>query len=111
MRRLQHLARSDRAHHPDLTCVAFALAKGDPDNEQGWVALSASLSGGSKLIVTGQPGEYFTIVGWLNADTLLLQSNQVTCNPTCASSLWTVGSDGKGLSKVADGIFLTLVSQ
>lgn len=72
---------------PDLTRVAFALAKRDPENEQGWVAVSDGLSGGSKLIVTGQPGEYFTIVGWLNADTLLLQSNQSTCNPTCTSSL------------------------
>jgi len=97
--------------NPDLTRVAFALAKHDPDNEQGWVAVSDGLSGGSKLIVTGQPGEYFTIVGWLNADTLLLQSNQSTCNPICASSLWTVGSDGARLSKVADGTFLTLVSQ
>src|SRR5512139_2915711 len=49
---------------PDLTRVAFALAKRDPQNEQGWVAISDGLSGGSKLIVTGQPGEYFTIVGW-----------------------------------------------
>ena len=96
---------------PDLTRVAFALAKHDPENERGWVAVSDGLSGGSKLIMTGQPGEYLTIVGWLNADTLLLQSNQLTCNPTCTNSLWTVGSDGAGLSKVADGTFLTLVSQ
>jgi tricorn protease-like protein len=95
---------------PDLTRVAFALAKRDPENEQGWVAVSEGLSGGSKLIVTSQPGEYFTIAGWLNTDTLLLQSNQVTCT-TCATSLWTVGSDGAGLSKVTDGTFLTLVSR
>jgi hypothetical protein len=96
---------------PDLTRVAFALAKRDPENEQGWVAVSDGLSGSSKLIVTSQPGEYFTIAAWLNADTLLLQSNQVTCNPGCASSLWTVGSDGAGLNKVAEGTFLTLVSR
>lgn len=95
--------------NPDLTRVAFALAKGDPGNEQGWVAVSDSLSGGSKLIVTGKPGEYFTIAGWLNADTLLLQSNQLMCNTTCTNSLWIVKVDGSGLTKIADGTFLTLM--
>jgi hypothetical protein len=94
---------------PDLTRVAFALAKGDPGNEQGWVAVSDSLSGGSKLIVTGQPGEYFTVAGWLNADTLLLQANQLMCNTTCTNSLWTVKIDGSELTHVADGTFLTLM--
>jgi hypothetical protein len=95
--------------NPDLTRVAFALAKREPGNEQGWVAVSDSLSGGSKLIVTGQPGEYFNVASWLNADTLLLQSNQMACNPTCTNSLWTVKIDGSGLTKVTDGLFLALV--
>lgn len=96
--------------NPDLTRVAFALAKGDPNDEQGWVAVSDGLSGGSKLIVTGKPGEYFTVAGWLNADTLLLQSNQLMCNPTCTNSLWMVKIDGSGLTKIADGTFLAIVS-
>ena len=89
--------------------MAFALAKRDPENEQGWLAVSDGLSGGSKLIVTGQPGEYFTIVGWLNADTLLLQANQLPCNPACTNSLWVVKIDGRGLTHIADGTFLSLV--
>ena len=96
---------------PDLTRVAFALAKGNPDAEQGWVAVSDSLSGPSKLIVTGKPGEYYTVAGWLNADTLLLQSNQLMCNTTCMNSLWTVKTDGSGLTHIADGTFLTLVER
>ena len=95
--------------NPDLTRVAFALAKGDPGAEQGWVAVSDSLSGDSKLIVTGKPGEYFTVAGWLNADTLLLQSNSLTCNPPCTNSLWTIKIDGSGLTHIADGTFLTLM--
>jgi hypothetical protein len=94
---------------PDLTRVAFALAKRDPENEQGWVAVSDGLSGSSKLIATGQPGEYFTVAGWLNADTLLLQANQLMCNPTCTNSLWTVKVDGSGLTHLADGTFLALL--
>ena len=95
--------------NPDLTRVAYALAKSNSDAEQGWVAVSDSLSGGSKLIVTGKRGRYFTVAGWLNADTLLLQSNRLTCNPTCTSSLWTVKVDGSGMTHIADGTFLTLL--
>jgi hypothetical protein len=97
--------------NPALTRVAYALAKNDPDAEQGGVAVSDSLSGGPKLIVTGKPGEYFTVAGWLNADTLLLQSSQLMCNnPACTNSLWTVTIDGSGLAKIADGRFLAVVS-
>ena len=96
--------------NPDLTRVAFALAKGDPNDEQGWVAVSDGLSGGSKLIMTGKPGGYFTVAGWVNADTLLLQSNQLMCNPTCTNSLWIVKIDGSGLTKIADGMFLAIAS-
>ena len=95
--------------NPDLTRVAYALAKHDPDAEQGWVAVSDSLSGGSKLIVTGKPGRFFTVAGWLNADTLLLQSNSLMCIPTCTRSLWTVKVDGSGLTHITDGTFLTLL--
>jgi len=95
--------------NPDLTRVAYALAKNDPDAEQGWVAVSDSLSGGSKLIVTGKLSEHFTVAGWLNADTLLLQSNSLTCNPPCTNSLWVVKVDGSGLTHIADGTFLTML--
>ncbi len=96
---------------PDGTRVAFALAKGDPSGEQGWVAVSDALSGGSKLVLTGQTGQSFIVIGWLNANTLLLQTDTLQCNPDCPSSVWTVGIDGGGLTKVADGIFLTLADQ
>jgi hypothetical protein len=94
---------------PDLTRVAFALAKGDPSAEQGWVAVSDSLSGPSKLIATDKPGRYFTVAGWLNADTLLLQSNSLTCNLTCTNSLWVVKVDGSGLTHITDGTFLIML--
>ena len=94
---------------PDLARVAFALAKGVPGAEQGWVAVSDSLSGPSKLIATSEPDRYFTVASWLNADTLLLQSNSLTCTPTCTNSLWTVKIDGSGLTHIADGTFLTLM--
>jgi hypothetical protein len=94
---------------PDGKRVAFALAKGDPNNELGWVAVSDSTSNGSKLILTGQPGTYYTVVGWLDDQTLLVQSNSPTCSPTCDNQLWTVDVDGSNLVKVADGSFLTVI--
>jgi hypothetical protein len=96
--------------NPDATRVAYALAKRNPDAEQGWVAVSDGLSGASRLIATSQPGEYFTVVGWVNPDTLLLQSNAVQCDPACTNAVWTVGIDGSSLTKITDGTFLTLVN-
>ncbi len=94
---------------PDGKRVAFAMAKGDPSGEQGWVAVSDGLSGASKLLLTGQPGSYYTVAGWLNDDTLLVQSNGLVCNPNCANELWSVGIDGSAPVKIADGSFLTVM--
>lgn len=93
----------------DTSRVAFAIARGDPANEQGWVAVSDSLIGGSQLIMSSNPGEYLQVVLWLDAETLLVQSNGVACNPACANSLWTVRIDGTQLTKVADGTFVAIV--
>jgi hypothetical protein len=94
---------------PDASRVAFGLAKGDPSGEQGWVAVSDSLSGTAKLVTTSPAGHYYTVVAWLNPTTLLLQDNSLTCNPVCANSVWTVFTDGTKLAKLTDGTFLTLV--
>ncbi len=94
---------------PDNTRVAYALAKADPNAEQGWVAISDSLNGSSKLVLTGKPGENDLVLAWLNATTLLIQTNQLTCSPTCVNTVWTVSLDGTRLTKVTDGSFLNLV--
>ena len=91
---------------PDGGRVAFALAKRNPDNEQGWVAVSDSLDGGSQLILTGEAGSFYTVVGWLDDQTLLIQQN---CISGCENQLWTLSIDGSNLNKVADGTFLTVV--
>jgi hypothetical protein len=96
----------------DLTgSVAFALAKGDPENEQGWAAVFNPLLGGSILVATSEPGTYYTVVGSLDNNTLLLQQIGVSCNPVCPSSLWTVGWDGSNLTKLTDGLFIAFVGK
>ncbi len=95
---------------PDGSQVAFGLARGDPQNEMGWVAVSDGLSGPSRVILESPAGGYFSVVSWLNSSTLLLQWAGVSCGEDCPAGLWTVGTDGQGLTQVADGTFLTLTN-
>ena len=89
--------------------VAFALAQGDPNNERGWVAVGASTEGTAKMILVGDVGSYYTVQGWLDDQTLLVQSNSIVCNSNCGSQLFTIGADGSNPTKVADGSLLTVI--
>jgi hypothetical protein len=88
---------------PDSTRIAFAAARNNPDDEQGWILVSSGLTGASKMIAKSAVKDYYELITWLNADTLLLQSH----NPQPA--LWTVKVDGTGLQKLGDGRFLSLL--
>lgn len=95
---------------PDGKKLAYAVAKGVQDNEQGWVVLSDTDFDNSKVILTSQVGSYYTIPGWLDDQTLLVQAtNLLDCSPYCISELWTVKMDGSEAQKVADGSFLAIV--
>ncbi len=94
---------------PDGSRLAFALAMGNPDAEQSWLAVSDGLGAGSKLILTGQTGQSFVVLGWLDDNTLLVQTNTIQCNPDCTNAVWTVSIDGSGLNKVSDGNFVTFI--
>ncbi len=85
---------------PDQTRVAYALARGNPDNEQGWVAMSEGITGTSHLVATAPTGDYFSVKGWLNNTTLVLQSWRGT------PGVWVVQADGSDLRRLADGLFL-----
>ena len=95
---------------PDGKKLAYAIAKGVQDDEQGWVVVSDTSIDNSKVILTSQIGSYYTIAGWLDDQTLLVQStNLLDCSPFCKSELWTVKADGTDAQKVADGSFLAAV--
>jgi hypothetical protein len=97
---------------PDSSRLAFAGAKGDPDAEQGWLAVSDGLGSSSSLIITSEPGKYFSVLGWLDENTLLVQVNTTQCDSAeCASEVWTVAVDGSAQNKVADGRFVTFVDE
>jgi hypothetical protein len=90
---------------PSGNLVAFAMAQGNPDDEHGWVAVASSSGGTAKLILTSDAGTYYNIVGWLNENTLLVQSISVN-NPNGVNQLLIVGSDGSNLTAAAQGIWL-----
>ena len=95
---------------PDGTKLAYAIGKSVQDAEQGWVVVSDTTFDNSKVILTSQVGSYFTIAGWLDDQTLLVQStNPLDCSPFCKSELWTVLADGSTAIKVADGSFVAMV--
>jgi hypothetical protein len=85
---------------PSQTRLAFAMARGTPDAEQGWVAVSDGLSGGSRLVAVSPPGDYFQVKQWLDDETLLLQSWGAS------PGVWVVKADGSGLRRLADGTLL-----
>lgn len=88
---------------PDGTRLAYGLARNNPDNEQGWLAVADVASGKSTLMATSQAGDYFQVSAWLDANTLLLQSAGKV------AGLWTVGADGSNLKRLGDGVFLGLL--
>ncbi|HSB65314.1 MAG TPA: hypothetical protein VLD65_01975 [Anaerolineales bacterium] len=88
--------------------VAFALAKHNPDDEQGWVAIGSSSGGTAKIILTSDPGNYYYVIGWLDDQTLLVQSYTLG-SPNGVNQVLTVSSDGSLVTKVAEGNFLTVI--
>jgi hypothetical protein len=95
---------------PDGNHLAYALARTDQENETGWVALT-QLNGGSKGILTSETGILYTMIGWLDDQTLLVQSiNTRECIPDCATELWALKIDGSAPTILAQGKFLALIA-
>jgi tricorn protease-like protein len=94
---------------PDGSQVAFALAKRDPENEQGWVAVASSSGGTARIVLAGDPGSFYSVPGWMDERTLLVQVTLNACGPTCPGELYLLGADGSSPTRVAEGGFLTLV--
>jgi hypothetical protein len=88
---------------PDGRRLAFALARNNPDGEQGWVAVTDDLSGPSRIAATAPTGQYYTVPGWLDNNTLILQTYGQT------PVVWLLGLDGTGWQR--DGTFLGMLDR
>ncbi|HEY3341257.1 MAG TPA: hypothetical protein VGK81_04525, partial [Anaerolineae bacterium] len=94
--------------NPDGSRIAFAMARNNPDNEQGWLALSNGLSGSSNLIYTSQPGTFASIAGWLDANTIVFQTSSVMGISNTLDTVWAINVDGSNVRQLAQGDILTL---
>jgi hypothetical protein len=88
---------------PDSARLAYGLARNDPNNEQGWVAVADVAIGTSTLIGTSPAQDYFSVSAWLDSKTLVLQSQGQT------PGIWTLGADGSNLKRLGNGTFLGIV--
>ncbi len=88
---------------PDSQRLAYGLARRDPENEQGWVAVADDFSGASRLVATAPTGQVYNVMGWLDNNTMILQTYGET------PVVWLLGLDGT--SSQFDGTFLTLVDR
>jgi hypothetical protein len=88
--------------------VAFALAKGNPDGEQGWLAVGSSSGGTVKIIATSDAANYYNVVGWLDDQTLVAQEFSLGTTSS-VNQVLTVSVDGSVITKVAEGILLTII--
>jgi hypothetical protein len=93
----------DTRFSPSADRVAFALARNNPENEQGWVAVSDGLAGPARLVATADAGDFFDVIDWLDDNTLILQATGV------APGVWLVNADGSQLRHLADGHWLGLI--
>jgi WD40 repeat protein len=92
---------------PDGTRLAFAMAKGDSTNEQGWVGVTDDLTGSSRLVATAPKGSYYSVLGWFDGNTLLIEAHNLNQN---LNSLQVLTLDGSQPREFAtDSIFITFV--
>ncbi len=87
-------------YSPSGAWLAYAVARGQQDNESGKAAVVPAAGGEPQAIATFDKG-YVHVAGWIDEDTLLLESFQNN-----GASLWEVGRDGSAMAKLADGFYV-----
>lgn len=93
---------------PAGTQVAFALAKNDPNAEQGWVAIGERSGGAAKIILTSDSGYYYNVLGWLNDQTVLVQSYNIG-TAAGVNQILAVSVDGSTVTTLAEDTFIAVI--
>ena len=68
----------DARFSPDGKRLAFSIARGEPDNEQGWLAVTDDLSGSSRLLAKSPAGAFYSLMGWLDNTHLIVEGHNLT---------------------------------
>jgi hypothetical protein len=86
---------------PSSTWLAYSIARRDPDNERGQVAVvPVDLSSAPQIVAT-QDGGYYDVIDWIDENTLLLFLTR-----DGQGTIWRVNKDGSDLTQIATGSFV-----
>lgn len=94
---------------PDGSRIGFALARGVPESEQGWVAVTDDLSGSSRVLMTGEPNTYYNVMGWADDQTLVVQQYRAAGGSASDTAVWLVPVDGGEAEMIGEGRFVTVI--
>jgi hypothetical protein len=92
------------AWSPAGAWMAYAYARGEPDNEQGSVALVANGSSTPKILAT-LPNGSFNVAAWINENQFIVQRHE-----GAGDSIWLFNRDGTPPIKLSNGDIVSLVS-
>ncbi len=85
--------------------LAYGLARGDYENEQGWIAVSDSNFASTRIVAASESGAYYHPVAWLDDNTLALERYHES-----TTSIWLVSADASAPPRqLIEGRFVGLV--
>lgn len=88
---------------PNDTLIAYSVARGDPDNEFSQLILAPADGSSPPVVLDSIEGSAFTVLGWIDENTILYQSN---AGLESVNSIWRIETDGSSQPfKITDGLF------
>lgn len=85
---------------PDGSRVAYGIARGNPEDELGYLILADVASGQAELIGESEPGSIFRVLSWLDDSTLLVEMSGME------NTLWRLPLDGGEPVLLGQGFYL-----
>jgi hypothetical protein len=90
---------------PNGKLLAYGVARGQYDQEAGWVQVVYSDLSGTYATVASTEGGYYTVLDWINDNTLLI----ARYGNDGSMQVWSVNYDGTDLKYLVDGQYVGLV--
>jgi Tol biopolymer transport system component len=91
------------AWSPSGAWMAYAYARGNPDDEKGSIALVAAGASTPKILASVSKG-YFNVAAWVNEDQFIVQRYEGN-----TSSIWLFKRDGSAPVKLSNGAVISLI--
>lgn len=90
-------------YSPDGKMIAYAVAKGNADDENGKLVVMPN-SGSSVTVIHEVNKAYINVLGWVDSERILFIRYA-----NAGATIFIVNKDGKNLVKIADGDFAGLI--